>query len=341
MAVMEETNHLPNGQGRRYHQNGQLAYEGQYVEGHKEGVFHHFDERGTWTKQEFYKQGELLWSSINRHETLSESDFVKPKNKPAPLLLEEDVETPFFVGMRPLALQDGVSIKGSYQEISKDQRTSRAQNVALGAAHDLSKIGLPSFSAYGSLGMTLVQLGSEGGNLVGKRAFELGGRWSSSERKSAVSLGASFPLGGDTLDGYRAEVAGGQLGMDALVGFPRTTSLRSHASHVRRRGVFWLRGDGGLDLVVDTHGDEQLQTTTSGVLIVRLGAAVGVATQRFFLAGQLRTLHSSEDLETEANASVSIEVRQYKLRPGFIVYAPLLGKQSKPGAGLSLTYELD
>ncbi len=342
MAVMEEENRLPNGNARRYHPNGQLAYEGQYVAGEREGVFHYFNDDGQWEKQEFFRRGRLVWTSSQRDERFAGAVFETPKRTPRPLFLRQDIDTPLFLGMRPAVLRNGVSLRGTHQEVVDNERTSRAHLMTLDMSKSLDTFGLECMSAYGALGQALVQLGTPGGETdVGRRMLELGARWHAPRARSSLSLGVALPMGGDTLENYRAERAGRQLGMDTLIGYPRSMGLRTHGTHTRRHGALWLRGDTGLDVVVNTHGSEELELTDPAAAIVRIGAAAGVATARFFASGHLRALHSLSGGDTRANASLSLSIRQYTLQPGVVVYLPLIGAQSKPGAALSLTYVLN
>jgi hypothetical protein len=247
--------------------------------------------------------------------------------------------------MAPLALRDGAVVRGSYQEIERDESESRAHHFLLAVAHDLALLRMPELRAFGALSMTSIQFGSgEAAELVGKRSLEMGGSWQG-RHNFAIGTGIVVPLGGDTFDGYRADRASSQLSLDAAApAYPRSTAIRGKASVAMQLSNYFLRADGGLDMIVDTHGNKELAMTSSAAYLVRAGGAVGTRTSRFFFSAQLRALYQLGATSAQGrvvNTALSIEMLSFALRPAATLYIPLAGTQLLPGLALSMTYDLE
>jgi hypothetical protein len=78
---------------------------------------------------------------------------------------------------------------------------------------------------------------------------------------------------------------------DYLTVFPETTALRLAASPVHRSGQVFVRGDGGVDIVLDSPGDDDIDP------LLRINLGVGVLAGKTAVAAEFATLGTTGDVD--------------------------------------------
>ncbi len=334
---------LPNGHGARYYDNGQLEYSGNFRNGDKSGLFHFYDREGNWVRQELFDANVSLWrSSVEADKppaTLLEAVLNKDDGDEA----HQELPRPMFVAM-DLPSRGGIA-RVTFQQFEPDAGPEsslvRALITQLSAAIPVARDDYGAdYEVYGGISFPSVQ--NEVGRRMGKRTVELGASRTSFGGLS-VATGLAVPVGGDTGQGYVAGVEASQLARGASDLYPRTLGLRSKAAHTWLSGHWVYRMDGGLDMFVDAGGDDDLATLNTPVVVPRLAALAGRRTERFFLSGQLHWQRPLNDgvNQSIANASLSAEILQSRLRPGASIYVPLVGPHTAVGVGFFMSYALD
>jgi len=61
----KDTNKLVTGTVEEFHDNGQLEWRGNFIDGEREGLQERFDENGNLTRTETYRNGELVEENNN------------------------------------------------------------------------------------------------------------------------------------------------------------------------------------------------------------------------------------------------------------------------------------
>ena len=147
------------------------------------------------------------------------------------------------------------------------------------------------FGGYGRLQYT------DAGDINGISNLELGGLYRIDNGETTITLrgGLVLPTGPDGDDGFDAlaPLVGAivRRPSDLLIGAPETTTLRLSAAPTFRSGNLVLRGDVGLDAVIDSDGDD------NGGPYYHADLAAGFVQDRFGAAVTFSTLGSTDSDE--------------------------------------------
>ncbi len=308
------------------------------------------DTGGKWLRNALFFRGRRVWTSedpnvraplLDTFVTGAEEESARQAS-----LLERDRPAPLFAGLTPLSVHNGFSFRTSYQQVNRDEQKSRAHHMILAASHRLPFKPLEDFSIFSSVAMTAVEFGNQDVDpLNGKTTAELGVKWDWLPRHLLVYGGLSAALMGDTLDGYRSDVASHQLALDSSTSLlPNSTALRGRVSYFgRHRSLHYIANLGG-DLLLSRDGG----AVTSGddvATFLRGAGSVAYSTQRFSYSTQLRFLSSLDNTlvrnRSIVNASLTIEASALPVTPSVSFHLPLLGSQNGPGATLGLSYRME
>ncbi len=358
---VESKDGLPHGAATGWYASGELAYRGEFVDGRRHGNFTYFFRNGNWMRRELYAQGELVFTTTDFQKAseellkrdaaetiptrVADADQAEAADEEVPTARPDDLEPWWkdvgelwvagFPEMVALGNRSGVEARISMHQVKVGDLATETSRRQVSFAQQFSRLGLPEWGLYGSGVFPKVNGNGLQDPFSGRSTLELGGRWMTENRRLAVRVGAMFGAGNDDAEGEDgARFTLPQRVSDTVGSFAGTTALRTQVTYVGHESVINYRVDSGFDVAI--AGDEA--TSSQSVLLGRLDAGVGFATDFFGVAGQLSSALpiAGSNLDPLVTASFSVQLRGDWAWPALSFFMPLTGDDNRVGMSISI-----
>ncbi|MCP4445276.1 MAG: hypothetical protein GY811_08030 [Myxococcales bacterium] len=300
---MEMKDGVPEGRATAYHPNGTVRHQGNYKSGNRDGLFHYWDDKGGWLKQELFASDKLVWASRVRADYPSESlleaevpvavSKLSSAQRTATTAIEElqsaklaghsspasvDVESS-VPGTSNTRFLNGLPAHGSFVQLSIGRGSSVSHSSAqrIGARGSLARGRLG-----GSFALTATRFDDEFVTAFGKPVADLQVSYLLPYHTGnfVARTGVVVPLGNDSNKSALAGAASVvQAPNDAIYVLPSNVAMRGSLS--------WLFTSEHVISQIDLGIDVALFGYPEGVHpIVHANGAIGVGTSGFFVGAE-------------------------------------------------------